>query len=162
MDKLWNICIADGTLNMWFSHGLIGLKSGFHIFFLNIQINTDLKIRTQIMSFRYWLVLFRVINICASLCVSLCSNTCVCAEPNACALRCFCFMATVAGGRTDVAFSTCLDPSLAALHLKKEACVLCVGGACCANLFSLVFTRPLQTYNDMRVNCRSQERIRSF
>ncbi len=38
-------------------------------------------------------------------------------------------MATEAEGRTDVAFSAGLDPSLAALHLREEVCVcLCVGG----------------------------------
>ena len=53
---------------------------------------------------------------------------------------------------------------------ERESVYLCVcvcvcayvwraGGACCANLFSLVFTRPLQTCNDMHVNCWSRERI---
>lgn len=94
--------------------------------------------------------------------------------PNAWALRCGCGFLLYGGGgggesRTDVAFSTGLGPSLAALHLKEEVCIcvcVCVcayvwraGGACCANLFSLVFTRPLQTCNDMHVNCWSRERI---
>lgn len=37
-------------------------------------------------------------------------------------------MATVAEGRTDVAFSAGLEPSLAAPHLKEEVCACVWGG----------------------------------
>lgn len=71
----------------------------------------------------------------------------MCAGTNAYAhaLRCGCgfaFMATQAEGRTDVAFSTGLDPSLAALHLKEEMCV-CVGGnLLCQSVLISVYSSP--------------------
>ena len=56
--------------------------------------------------------------------------------------------------------SGCSTSERGSVYLCACVCV-CVGGggACCANLFSLVFTRPLQTCNDMHVNCWSRERI---
>lgn len=59
----------------------------------------------------------------------LCVRNCVCVGTNARAGRCGCgFMASQEAGRTDVAFSTGLHPSLAALHLKEEVCVCVWGG----------------------------------
>ena len=37
-------------------------------------------------------------------------------------------MATLAGGQTDVAFSTSLEQSLAAPHVKEEVCACVCGG----------------------------------
>lgn len=73
---------------------------------------------------------FYLINTCESLFISLRSNSCMCRTKCMCSevWLWLCFMATEAEGRTDVAFSTCLDQSLAVLHLKEEVCVLCVCG----------------------------------
>lgn len=97
------------------------------------------------MSFRYWLVLFQGINICASLCISLCSNTCVCAEPKACALRCcgFLLYGNSGWGANRCSLQYLFRPkSGCSTSEKGSVCSVCVGGLLCQSVLISVYSPP--------------------